>query len=76
MRATRGDPRGAVRILGAASPVHDLLSVMFNLPASEAEIVAAARRTLGEVEFAVAWAEGQSITLEQATAEILSEDSK
>jgi hypothetical protein len=32
--------------------------------------------TLGEDAFEVAWAEGESITLEQATAEILSADNK
>jgi predicted ATPase len=72
MCAMRGDARGAVRIFGAVSFVHDFpSSTMIDLPAAEADIVAAARRTLGEEEFAVAWVGGQSTTLEQATAEIL-----
>ncbi len=47
--------------------------MLIDIPVAEDDIVAAARRTLGEDEFAIAWAEGQSSTLEQTTAEILSE---
>jgi hypothetical protein len=43
---------------------------------AEGAIVAGARLALGEDEFSMAWAEGQSLTLEQVTAEILSEDGK
>ncbi len=71
-----GALRLAVRIFGATSPIHGFSATMFDLAAAEDHVLVAARRALGEDEFAVAWAEGQSITLEQATAEVLSEDSK
>jgi tetratricopeptide (TPR) repeat protein len=75
MCAARGNPHGAARILGATSPVrHFPGSVMMNLKVAQDDIVAATRQTLGEDAFEVAWAKGESITLEQATAEILSED--
>jgi tetratricopeptide (TPR) repeat protein len=77
MCAARGNPHGAARILGATSPVRDFPgSVMMNLEGAQDDIVAATRQTLGEDAFEVAWAEGESITLEHATAEILSEDNK
>jgi hypothetical protein len=76
MCAARGDPRGAVRIFGTTSLVHDFKSwSMFNLLVAEDDVTAAARQALGEDDFAVAWAEGQSSTVEQATADILSEES-
>jgi tetratricopeptide (TPR) repeat protein len=76
MCAARGDHRGAVRILGTTSLVHDFKSwSMFNLLVAEADVTAVARQALGEHDFAVAWAEGQSITIEQATADILSGES-
>jgi hypothetical protein len=40
------------------------------IPLTDVDIVAAARRTLGEEAFAVAWAEGREMTLEQAVAEL------
>ncbi len=59
-----GDPRGAVRIFAATSSTHDFpASIMIDTPVVEDDIVATARRTLGDDEFKLAWAEGQSITL-------------
>ncbi len=72
-----GDPRGAVRIFAATSSTHDFpASIMIDTPVVEDDIVAAARRTLGDDEFKLAWAEGQSITLEHAAAEILTSGSQ
>jgi predicted ATPase/transcriptional regulator with XRE-family HTH domain len=76
MCAARGDTRGAVRIFGATSSVHAPPLPIFSLADAEGAIVAGARLALGEDEFSMAWAEGQSLTLEQVTAEILSEDGK
>ena len=75
MCAAHGDPRAAVRIFGATSPIHAFPAIDgIDLQAAEDGIVAAARQALGDDEFAAAWAEGRSITLEQATAEILHEE--
>ena len=77
MCAARGNPRAAVRLSGATSQIRDFpLAMMVDPPASEDQIVTAARQAIGADECALAWSEGLSITLEQATAEILSEDAK
>jgi len=77
MCVARGNSRGAVRIFGATSSIHEFpASVMIDLPAAEDDFISAARQALGDDEFAAVWAEGQSITLEQATAEILGEANK
>jgi tetratricopeptide (TPR) repeat protein len=68
--ASGGEPLRAVRILGTASVIHDLPLMLSSAADEEA---AAALQTLGKDEFATAWAEGQSITMEQAAAEILGE---
>lgn len=74
MCAAYGDPRAAVHIFGATSAIHVFPAIdVIDLQAAEEDIVAAARRALGDGEFGVAWAEGLSITLEKATAEILNE---
>jgi non-specific serine/threonine protein kinase len=69
--ASGGDHVHAVRILGAASVVHDLTPLM-DLSSAADDVTTTLRKTLGEDEFAAAWVEGQSITLEQAIAAILS----
>jgi tetratricopeptide (TPR) repeat protein len=70
--AALGDPHTAVRIFGAASPVHDFpASTLIQLPVSVDRLLAAARRELGDTEFAAIWAEGESVGVEQAVAEIL-----
>jgi tetratricopeptide (TPR) repeat protein len=74
LRCASGDYRGAVRILGAASSVHDTAGVVQVAgPTREVDLLAAARRSLGDAEFAVAWAQGLSLTLEDAIADVLSE---
>jgi hypothetical protein len=74
MCAARGDPGTAVRIFGATSAIRHLpILATVDIPVAEDEIVAAAQQALGADAFGAAWAAGQSITLEQASAEILSE---
>ncbi len=74
IRRARGDHWAAVRILSTISSVHDAPELtLVALPAGDEEVEAAARLALGEDEFAMAWAEGKSLTLEQLTTEILSE---
>jgi uncharacterized protein HemY len=78
IRSARGDHRAVVRILGATASVRDapeLTLVALFAPAGDEELVAAARQALSEDDFAVAWAEGQSLTPEQAIADILGEQS-
>jgi hypothetical protein len=41
------------------------------MPVTDDDIIAVARRMLGEDAFAVAWAEGRTMTLEQVTTEVL-----
>ena len=76
MCAARGDPRRAVRMFGATEGLHNFGEAARTMPidlrAAELDSITAARRTLGEDAFAAAWADGQSITLEEAMAEILS----
>ena len=75
--AARGNSRRAVRILGITSSTHHFrATTMIIPPPSEHDWVAAARQSLGNEAFCVAWGEGQSITLEQATAQTLSNDRK
>jgi predicted ATPase/transcriptional regulator with XRE-family HTH domain len=77
LRCASGDYRGAVRILGAASSVHDTAGVaLVTGPAAEKDLLAAARRTLGENEYAGAWVEGLSLTLEDAIADALGEQTE
>jgi hypothetical protein len=75
MCAARGDARGAACIFGATSSVDEFPLPMFSLLGAEGEVVAGARVALGQDEFNTAWAEGQSMTLVQVTAEILNEHS-
>src|SRR5712692_9243067 len=68
--AEQGETTWAVRLLAAAAALRD--SLRTPLPpvyrADSERSVAAARAQLGEQAFAVAWAEGQSMTWEQALA--------
>jgi xanthosine utilization system XapX-like protein len=78
IRGARGDHRAAVRILGATASVRDapeLTLVSLFAPAADEDVIAAARQALSEDEFAVAWAEGQALTVEQAISDLPGEDS-
>ena len=80
MCAARGDPRRAVRMFGATEGLHNFGEAARTMPidlrAAELDSITVAQRTLGEDAFAAAWADGQSITLEEAMAEILSGESQ
>ncbi len=68
--AEQGETSWAVRLLAAAAALRDSLGAPLP-PVSRADYercVAAARAQLGEQAFALAWAEGQSMTWEQALA--------
>jgi ATP/maltotriose-dependent transcriptional regulator MalT len=68
--AAQGETTWAVRLLAAAAALRNSLGVPLP-PVCRADYehrIAAARAQLGEQAFAVAWAEGQSMTWEQALA--------
>jgi ATP/maltotriose-dependent transcriptional regulator MalT len=68
--AEQGEMTWAVRLLAAAAALRDSLGAPLP-PVCRADYehhIAAARAQLGEQAFAVAWAEGQSMTWEQALA--------
>jgi len=66
--ADQGQPARAARILGGAAGALERLNATMVLgdPTGYVDDVAAARSALGEAAFAVAWAEGRALTLEQA----------
>jgi non-specific serine/threonine protein kinase len=66
MCAARGDAGRAARIVGVTSSIGQTPLVHQPIPLNDDDITAAARRALGEDAFAVAWAEGRTMTLEQA----------
>jgi tetratricopeptide (TPR) repeat protein len=72
----QGRPARAARLLGATQAVRETLGI----PRARLEVgdyersVGAVRALLGEAPFAVAWAEGQALTLNQAIAAALEAD--
>jgi tetratricopeptide (TPR) repeat protein len=71
--AGSGRPDGAARWLGAAEALRTAIGAPLP-PVSRpdhAATVAAARPALGEAAFAAAWADGQTVTLEEVIAEAL-----
>jgi predicted ATPase len=74
--SARGEHRGAVRLLGALSRIgrvfdRGLSREVGALVVNEHTVMDAARVALGDGGFADAWAEGESMTIAQASAEIL-----
>ncbi len=74
--SARGEHRGAVRLLGALSRIgrafdRGLSREVGALVVNEQTVMDAARVALGDSGFADAWAEGESMTIAQASAEIL-----
>jgi hypothetical protein len=68
----RGDHRAVVRVLGTASSAPDTAGTLLVAgPSAEKDLLATARRALTKEEFASAWAEGRSLTLEDAVARAL-----
>jgi predicted ATPase/class 3 adenylate cyclase len=74
LAAARGEWERAARLLGAAKALGAHLAIKEPEEQVFYERLAAARATQGEAAFAVAIAEGQALTLEQAIAEALGED--
>jgi len=69
-----GDPARATRLLAAADGIREGLGLRLRVGADRARVEAellALRSALGEEAFAVAWAAGQALTVEQAVAEAL-----
>ncbi|MFQ5794233.1 MAG: tetratricopeptide repeat protein [Candidatus Bipolaricaulia bacterium] len=70
-----GRPERAARLFGAAEALHEAIG--FPLPSIDRTLmdydrnVSAVRAELGEEAFAIAWAEGQAMPLEQAIAHAL-----
>jgi hypothetical protein len=80
LRTTRGEYHQATRLLSALSRINDRIDRGLSrevgaLVVAERGIIQAARKALGDREFAAAWAEGESLTLEQVCAEILASSS-
>ena len=75
--SAQGQPERAARLFGAAEATRRLIGVP--LPPSERphyeRLVAAVRTQLDEGTFAAAWTAGQALSLEQAIAEALGEES-
>src|SRR5262249_30426994 len=74
--AAQGQPRRAAILFGAIAALRAALNAAM-WPAERVEYerhVAATRAQLGEATFAVAWAEGRAMTLEQAIACALGEE--
>jgi tetratricopeptide (TPR) repeat protein len=70
MCVARGEPGPAVRIFAATASIRKA-PLLIHIPMKDEDIIAAARRTLGDDEFAIAWAEGQSMRLEQVVTQIV-----
>jgi predicted ATPase/DNA-binding XRE family transcriptional regulator len=76
LRSAQDEHQDAVRLLGALSRVdhrfdRGLSPEIGALVVDEQAIIEASRAALGDREFANAWAEGESLTLEQVSSEIL-----
>jgi predicted ATPase/class 3 adenylate cyclase len=66
--AEAGQEDAAARLLGAAAALRTRIGVPITLDNHES-LVTRLRDQLGESQFAVAWSQGEGLTLEQATAE-------
>jgi non-specific serine/threonine protein kinase len=64
-----GEPGHAVRIFGATASIRKA-PLLIHIPMIDDDIIAAARRTLRDDEFQIAWAEGQSMTLLQVMTQV------
>jgi non-specific serine/threonine protein kinase len=64
-----GEPGRAVRIFGATASIRKA-PLLIHIPMADEEAIASARQTLGDDEFKIAWADGQSMTLEQVMTQV------
>lgn len=76
LRSAQSEHYQAARLLGALSRIgyridRGLSREVGALVVNEQGVIEATQRALGEREFAAAWAEGESLTLEQVSAELL-----
>jgi non-specific serine/threonine protein kinase len=72
--AAQGEAQRAARLFAAADTERRVIGMDF--PPDFQEGVAAVRAALGDARFAAAWAEGSEMSLEQAIADALREDSQ
>jgi tetratricopeptide (TPR) repeat protein len=73
--AGHGEPEWAARLLGAAAALRESRSISLP-PVERADLerrTASVRADLGEVPFAIAWAEGHTMPVERVIAEVLQE---
>ena len=78
LSAAMGQPRQAARLFGAMAIWREEAITALRLDRDDTaryeRDLAAARAALGDDAFAVAWAAGAALTLEEAVAEALAED--
>jgi non-specific serine/threonine protein kinase len=65
-----GEPARAVRIFAATASIRKA-PLLIHIPMIDEDIVATARRALGDDAFEIAWAEGQSMTLQQVMTQVM-----
>jgi non-specific serine/threonine protein kinase len=64
-----GEPARAARIFGATASIRKA-PLLIHIPMVDEDVIATARRALGDDEFKIAWAEGQAMALEQVLTEV------
>jgi len=77
--ARRGEPERAARIFGAAEAMDEAASVTIAFPPTRAlyeQDLATVRARLDAQAFQASWAEGQAMTVQEAVAEALDEDTR
>src|SRR5262249_30258384 len=75
LRAAAGDPRRAARLFGAAEAAGGDRALYGLRTDRWEEDLWSARAALDEATFAAAWAEGEAMTLEEAIADALGDES-
>ena len=66
----RGEPGRAVPIFAATESIRKS-PLLIQIPLIDKDVIATARRALRDDQFAIEWAEGQSMTLEQVVTQIV-----
>jgi hypothetical protein len=65
-----GEPGCAARIFAVAAAIRKT-PLLIHVSIVDEDIIATARRALGDEEFAIAWTEGQSMTVEELMTQIV-----